>query len=213
MTFFGVLLGGQKVAAGYQEILMRRKIPGLFFTLIAGVIFAGVISRADDAKSPAPKEEKPSVGEVRTQTLNGFTYFYSNTRVKFQDLAEKLGVLIPELKKGVEKSHARVAGPLIFIYHGVTEDPNAEFDLEVGFSIEEKVPVDGIFKVRDVGEYRCMSVLFTGSNDHFSSAYEKLMPAVMGPAVTRTGESREMYLYFEDPKSPNNVVHVSVGIK
>jgi effector-binding domain-containing protein len=117
------------------------------------------------------------------------------------------------LQKGVADSHARVAGSLTFIYHGATDDANAEFDMEIGFPIEEKVAANGNFKVRDVPDYKCMSVLFTGSFDQFSSAYEKLMPAAMAAPDAKTGESREMYLYFEETKSPNNVVHVSVGIK
>src|SRR5258708_1665452 len=79
-------------------------------------------ARADDAKPAPAKEEAPLVGEVRTETLKGFTYFYSSSRMKFQDLTEKILAMIPDLKKGIADSHASPAGPVILIYHGVTED-------------------------------------------------------------------------------------------
>ena len=74
-------------------------------------------------------------------------------------------------------------GILVLIYHGVMEDPSKDFDLDVGFPIEEKVTPAGDYKVRDVAEYPCVSVLFNGSLAHLGSAFEKLVPAAMGGAA------------------------------
>lgn len=187
---------------------MRNFLPGL---LAIGGLLLGANVHAAEPK-PAAKAEA-STTEPRTQTLKGFTYFYISTRANFQNIAEKAKTLVPAVEKAVAEAHARQAGSLIFIYHGVTEDPAKDFDLEIGVPIAEKVTPAGEFKVRDIGEYPCMSVLYAGPLASIASAFEKLMPAALTDPSKLTGETREMYLYFEAPDSPNNVVHVSVGLK
>jgi hypothetical protein len=43
-------------------------------------------------------------------------------------------------------------------------------------------------------------------------AYEKLGPSVTAAGHTPTGETRELYLYWEKPESPNNVIQLQMGI-
>ena len=149
-----------------------------------------------------------------SQTLKKFTYFYMPTQANFTNLGEKLKTMIPQVKKAVADAHATGTGSLVLIYHNVTEDPAKNFDLEVGFPIEAKVTPGEEYKVREVDDYPCMSVLFSGSLMHLSSAFEKLLPAAMAAGTAKpTNEVREMYLYFEAFESPNNVVHISVGMK
>jgi effector-binding domain-containing protein len=189
---------------------MNRVLSGI---LASGLVLIAIMAHAAEPKEKEkPKAESSAVTEPRQQTLKGFVYFYGGTRTNFQNLAAKLHALIPQVKKALLDSHAEPAGSLVLIYHGVTEDPSKEFDLEVGFPIAEKATAGGEFKVREVKDYPCMSVLYTGPLSGISGAFIKLMPAVMGTGKA-TDEIREMYLYFEGPESESNVVHISAGMK
>jgi hypothetical protein len=188
---------------------MKRALCGI---VAAWLMFIGNSSQGAEPKENA-KPDAAVVGEIRTQKLKGFTFYYASTRANLENLSAKLKVLIPDLQKSVLDAHAVANGPLVMIYQGVTGDPKADFDLQVGYPIMEKVNGVGDFKVREVGEYSCMSLLFSGPLAQLGSAYGKLMPAVMGGPAKPSGESREMYLYFEGIDSPNNVVHISAGTK
>ena len=156
------------------------------------------------------KADESSVGEVRNQTFKGFIYFHASTRATFQTIGDKAKTLIPAVEKAIADAHVHPVGPLVFIYHGASE-ANVEFDLDIGFPISEKVTPPAEFKVRDVAEYPCTSVVYSGPMSRISTAYEKLMPAAHAASQKPSDESREMILYFEGVESPNNVVHISVG--
>lgn len=187
----------------------------LSMSLIASTLFlTGAVVHADEPK-PQPKSDakaEPTVSEPRTQTLKGFTYFYGSTRTTFTTLVDHIQKLIPAVAKGVHDAHAEPAGPMILIYKGAT-DANSEFELQIGYPIAKSVEAVGEFKVREVADYPCTAVIYTGPMSKVSSAYEKLMPAAMAGADKPTDEMREMILYFEAPESPNNIAHISVGRK
>jgi len=187
---------------------MKHALSGI----VAASLFFAVHAQAAEPKEDA-KPKAAFVGDVRTQKLKGFTFYYASTKANFQNLGEKLKVIIPEVQKSLIEAHGLANGPLILIYRGVTDNPKTDFDLEVGYPIAEKVKGIGDFNVRDVPEYSCMSVLFSGPINQIETAFQKLMPALMGGTAKPTDELREMYLYFEGIESPNNVVHISAGVK
>lgn len=162
---------------------------------------------------PAPAKDPSAVTDPRSQTLKPFIFCFAKTRTNFTSIEKTLNAVVPELKKSMLAAGAERAGSLVLIYHGASDDMNKEFDLEVGFPIAAKVAPKGNINVRDVAEFPCTSVLFTGAFSQFGDAYGKLIPAAMANPGGITDEVREMYLYFEGKDSPNNVVHVSVGLK
>jgi hypothetical protein len=188
--------------------LAHHKTPRLVVSFFACfLVFPSLLIAADE--KPAPKDGDASVSAVRHQTLKGFTYFYKSTDTDFAGIKEVVEKIIPELHKAIADGKVEVRGSIVFIYHGITPDPKAKFKLEIGMPVAEGAQPAGDFKVRDVPEYHCVSVLYTGPLAGISSAFEKLAPV----APNATDEAREMYLYFESPESPNNVVHVSMGAK
>jgi len=172
------------------------------------LIFPTLLVAADE--KPASKESDAAVSAIRQQTLKGFTYFYKSTETDFDGIKATVDQIIPELHKALAEGKVQVRGPIVFIYHGITLDPKAKFKLEIGMPVDQGTKPAGDFQVRDVPEYRCASVLYTGPLMGIGGAFEKLYS---DPPPKMTDEAREMYFYFEGPESPNNVVHVSLGTK
>ena len=85
--------------------------------------------------------------------------------------------------------------------------------MQVGMPVKEGATAFGDFKVRKTAEFKCATILLTGSLAHLSEAYERLMGEMEKAKLVPIGESREAYLYWEGAESPNNVVQIQMGIK
>jgi hypothetical protein len=187
----------------FPRSCQSRLMAALFACLL---LFPTLLIAADEK----PAKDSDAVGAIRHQTLKGFTYFYKGTETDFDGIKETVEKIIPELHKALAEGKIDVRGPIVFIYHGITLDPKAKFKLEIGRPVDEGTKPQGDFKVRDVPEYHCASVLYSGALAGIGGAFEKLYTDA---PPNMTDEAREMYLYFESPESPNNVVHVSLGTK
>ncbi|HEY8668397.1 MAG TPA: hypothetical protein VIL86_17230 [Tepidisphaeraceae bacterium] len=62
-------------------------------------------------------------------------------------------------------------------------------------------------------EFKPMGYLYSGAMAHISETYEKLMPQIFAAKLTPAETVREVYMYWEGPESPNNVVQIQVGTK
>jgi len=193
--------------------MSNLRIPGcwqrFFVACVAFLLAVPTLLKAADEK-PAAKESDTSVSAVKRQTLKGFTYFYKSTETNIEGIRETVEKTIPELHKALAEGNVALRGPLVFIYHGMSPDPKVMFKMEIGMLVAQGTKPVGDFKVREVPEYHCASVLYSGALSGLGSAFEKLYGEA---GANVTDEGREMYLYFEGPESPNNVVHVSLGTK
>ena len=162
------------------------------------------------AADEKPPEADNSISAVKRQTLKGFTYFYKSSETNIDGIRETVEKLIPDLHKALAEGNVAVRGPLVFIYHGAVPDPKVKFTLEIGMMVAGGTKPVGDFKVREVPEFHCASVLYTGPLMGLGAAFEKLYS---DSSIKPTDESREMYLYFEGLESPNNVIQVSAGTK
>jgi hypothetical protein len=180
----------------------------LFTAVMALLLVPPLLSAANEA--PAAKDTDNGVGAVKRQTLKGFTFFYKSAETNMDGIRETVEKIIPEMHKALTEGGVAVRGPLVFIYHGASPDPKVTFTMEIGMQVAQGTKPVGDFKVRDVPDYNCASVIYTGPLSGLGGAFEKLY----GEAAPKaTDEAREMYLYFESPDSPNNVIHVSAGQK
>ena len=180
------------------------------------VVLMGIVCVSASIVCPtgAKAEDAPAIGDIRTQKLRGFTYFYGSVRVTLLTFPFKVAALIPELQKALDSAHARATGPMVLIYHGPMDEDTAtaECEIQIGFPVAGNTPAAKDFKVRDVPDYSCMSLIYSGSIGGIMPAYEKLVPAA-DDAGARTDETRVMFLYIEGADSANNVLHISVGMK
>jgi effector-binding domain-containing protein len=153
------------------------------------------------------------VGEMQVQNLPEMNYVYGSAETTFEKIGDVVNKYIPMLTKGLVEGQLRSGGCAMFIYKGVTEDMSKPFTLEIGWCVPPEAKAFGELKARKVKAAKCATMLYTGSLANIAKIYEKLMPAVKAAGLTPTGDAREMYLYWENPESANNVIQVVIEVK
>ena len=161
--------------------------------------------------APATRPADFLVGPVHYQTLRPTNYLYTSTETTLNKIQDAIEEAMPNLLKGFKQ--VQITGPMIMVYHNATPDPEKPFKLDVGFPIMPPDQEPAGLKVRELPQLKCATIIYTGPIDQIGKAYEKIMPAVFQAGHKTTGEIREVYMYWEDPNSPNNVVQIQVGIK
>ncbi len=188
-----------------------------FFVIIAVFMVAAQTLAADapakEAPKAAPKPAEYIIGEMHQQTIPAQDFIYGSAETTFEKLGDVVNKYIPLLVAGINEGKIIQKGSAMFVYKGIGEDMSKPFTLEVGWCVNDKTKEVGELKVGKTAEFKCATILFTGSLSNIGKAYEKLMPAVMAAGLKPSGESREMYLYFESPESVNNVVQIQMGVR
>jgi len=150
---------------------------------------------------------------MHQQTIPAQDYIYGSAETTFEKLGDVVNKYIPLLAAGIQEGKIIQKGPAMFVYKGIGADMTKPFTLEVGWCVSDKAKDVGELKVRKTAEFKCATILYTGALANIGKAYEKLMPLVSAAGLQPSGESREMYLYFESPESVNNVVQIQMGVK
>ena len=124
---------------------------------------------------------------------------------------------LPEaLFEDLHKAGIQPTGPMMFIYDGVTDDPEAKFDLRIALPVS----------VEDAERYKGSNLTFRLAPFHFveqvlhgdlaglgTKAYEPLFGQIQQAGLTMTGFCREVYQNFVDMQNDDNETRVQVGVK
>jgi len=167
---------------------------------------------AAPAAPAAPGNEEPIVTKMRVQDYKAETYFYIQTETTINQLSAVVPETLPKLFAAIKENSVDISGPMIFVYHGATQDRDKPFQLEIGFAVAPGSKEAGDFKVRELAAFHCASVIYSGPIAQVGLAYQGLFTELFGAGLQPTGETREMYLYWEAPESPNNVEVILAGV-
>jgi len=192
------------------DVMLRS----LALVITASILFGPRAVAADPAAAtPAVKDDGSSIGEVRIQTFPAVRYIAGSADTTFDKMMDVINKFLPLISKGVDDGTITPGGPCIFVYRGMTEDMSKPFKLEIGWIVSDKTKDQGELKVQKTEPFKCASVIITGPVANIPRAYEKVMPAIGAAKLTPTGENHELYLFWEGPDSPNNIVQLQVGVK
>lgn len=161
----------------------------------------------------AAQDQEPIISRMRVQDYKPVKYFYVETETTLAQIQNTVPEQLPKIFAGVMEHNVQVNGPMIFVYHGVTQDREKPFKLEIGFPVGAEPKAEGEYKVRELAEYHCASVIYSGPIAQVGTAYQSLFTELFGAGLQPEGETREMYLYWESPESPNNVQVIMQGVK
>jgi effector-binding domain-containing protein len=190
---------------------MSKSIP--LIAVVGLITVGGAALFAADQKEPARDASAPLVSDSHVQTLRAVTFCHITVKTSIQKMSQTAREGVKKLDKLMAENKIRPEGPPMFVYHGASPDPAAEFTLDMGFVVPDDTKAAGELKVDKLEKFHCMSVLYTGPAPGVSAAYEKVYPDLTKAGHTPTSESREMFLYWEGEDSPNNVIQVSAGIQ
>jgi effector-binding domain-containing protein len=171
------------------------------------------------AKDPAAKDPKaaadadePLISRMRVQDYPAKHFAYMSTETTLTQISETVQDLMPKLQQAMKDAGAAPTGPGTFVYQGITQDPNKPFTLEIGFPVAEGTKEAGDMKVRTLEAFHCASVIYSGPISQVTQAYQQAFTDLFTAGLQPTGETREMYLYWEAIDSPNNIELIMVGV-
>jgi effector-binding domain-containing protein len=167
---------------------------------------------ADTLPAPTPALSF-HISHMRIQMMPPADYLYASSHTSFDDISAPASQTIPALGKLVTSGTVQAAGPVLFVYHDPSENPSVPFDLEIGLPLRAAPasPIDG-FTTRKLPAFRCATVIYRGPMKLLPKAYDKLIPEMIAAGLVPSNQTRESYLVWESPDSPNNVMEIEVGI-
>lgn len=196
----------------------------LGFTLTTSLIMAADPPTTAPAPSPAPApadkvaaaiaaQDVVQVATPRVQRFPAMTVLCKTTRTTLMEVGKVAGPIIESLMKTARESGIPIEGSPMFLYHDASPDPSKPFDLDVAVLVHADAKPAGDAKVKQLPAFNCVSTVYCGPMFRIGEAYGQLMAQYQAAGVQPTDETREMFLYWEAPDSPNNVTLVQIGIK
>ena len=163
-----------------------------------------LIARAAD---PAPHSE------IRIKETAPRNYLCMKKELKIDEMHEFAQEAITKLLETATEARLGQGGPVMFTYFNFQGDPNQTFTAEIGLPIaKEGAPkTEGLY-VRKAPKSKCASAIFQGPLPKLGEAWQSFAAGAAAKGEL-TGESRELYLYFEAFDSPNNIVELQMGLK
>ena len=181
---------------------MRSRFGRLVVALVSCSLLPLVARAADD---------DIQLSDVAVRTLSSQTILYKEVETTLQQIGPSSAPILAELGKLVKDKKVVYDGCFIFVYHGVTEDPNNKFKLQVGIAVPEGTAAQGEFKIEKLQPLKAATILYGGPILSVARAYEKLFGNLGGKQPS--GVNREYYYRWEGPESKNNVELIAVGVE
>jgi predicted transcriptional regulator YdeE len=188
----------------------RMNLTHLSLGLMVLVLTLGVEVRADSAPSTRPSAG--ILGDVRIQALRPYSYAFVSTQTTLNKEVDAIDVLMPKIDAAIDEGKLRPIGPVVFTYHGGTEDRNKEFTLDIGVIVKDGTPKPDGFQMITVGSSSCATVIYAGDLSQLGQAWGKLYGEIGRRGLQPTDVCREVYLYWEGRESANNLIQLQAEL-
>jgi predicted transcriptional regulator YdeE len=171
------------------------------------------------ANGPTTKPDAPDlaqpivVSKSRVLTISATTFFYTTTETSLKEIDTVAKDTMQTLHAAIKDGKLHPTGAPIFIYHGVNEDPDHKFTLQIGFPVADDTAAFGDFKVIKLPEFHCATALYSGPLKQQTEAWQSLYGDLFAAGMQPSDEAREEYLKFDGEDSPNNVILIEAGLQ
>lgn len=182
-----------------------------YFALL-GILFCSTIY-AQPATQPSTQPAELNATPVTIQKFKEMTYFYTELQTDVQSIGAVAGPTIGALFQTMKDNNLDHLGGVIFVYPNMPQDMSKPFAVQIGCPVPDTAQPVGEFKVRKLPEFECASMVLVGPMSLMPKAYEKLFTCLFSTGKQPTGECRELYHYWEDMESANNVTQIQAGVK
>lgn len=151
-----------------------------------------------------------TITPMRVQTIPACEYFYVSAETGMAGLKQTIDTLMPKLGAAAEAGRVLAGGPIFFRYVECCTD---SFILECGYAVGVGTRPVGEAQVKHLEATRCASVVVIGALRYLGDAYRTLEQGMSEAGLVCADEGREVYAYFENPDSPNNVTIIQHTIR
>jgi effector-binding domain-containing protein len=152
--------------------------------------------------------------EVRVKETAPHQFFCAKKQMKIAEMSEFATTTIETLIRKATELKLAQTGPIMITYFNFHGDPEQTFtgELAVPINNAENAAQAGDFYVRKTEKFKCASTIFQGNLRGIGEAWQNFVEKAMTKGEP-TGESRELYLYWEGHDSANNIVELQLGLK
>lgn len=139
----------------------------------------------------------------------------SSLKTTLKNISQDTDPILQQLMSQIEQLGIKTTGPLEFIYKGVTQDMEKEFDLEI---VQPVDMVDAIelksFTLKETPIFKAMTHTYVGSmDDHKMFAiYGQIFEELGKQNIQPTDMVREVYENWVSISSDENIVEIQIGI-
>jgi effector-binding domain-containing protein len=147
------------------------------------------------------------VKSVKSQKI-----FYHSEVTTLKDMQQIAMKEIDSMIKDAEKLGLKETGPMQFVYYGCDDKPDTRFTLEIAMVVDQEKPYDGKYKFKELEGFSCASTMHNGNINKIGETYEKFIPEVLKSGKQITDHTREVYLKWVAPESPENVTEIQIGV-
>lgn len=190
---------------------------GLPVVLVIFCVSTAVLAQNRSASSPPKPSASSSEGVLSPILIKNVrtvpAYLYTSTQTTLASMGNEIGRIMGPLAQTIRDEQLVVRGGPIFVYHGVSGEPDKPFTLEIGFPVEPPAQAVGPFKLKSLPAFRAATTYYTGPIRGMGPAVRQLYQQLGRAGYIPTNEYRELYLFWEADDSPNNVVEIQVGIR
>jgi predicted transcriptional regulator YdeE len=187
---------------------MHRTLVACLITLV----FAGG-SLAQAQQDKAGLDAEWTLSPMRLQEMPSVTYFHTSFKTSINGIRDAdLGGKIAALFAAMMEAKVMPTGPMLMTYSGITDNPDDEITMTIGFPVAPGSQPAGNYQVVQLPAFKCAATVLSGNLEAFPQAYPKVYAELFGHGLTPTGELREFHLYWEDETSRNNMALIQVGV-
>lgn len=141
------------------------------------------------------------------------SYLHASTQTTIKQMPQVVQELFRPMVSMLMQGELGPTGPGIFVYSGCTGDPDVRFDLQMGFCVPNQTPAVIPYQLRRLEGCRAATAYYTGARAGLAAAAHRFYAYLFENAMQPTTEYREVYLYWEDEHSDNNVVEMQAILK
>ncbi len=136
--------------------------------------------------------------------------FGKEIKTSLKTISEHVKVLPERVLDEMKKKCINPNGAQVWIYNGSDGNPETEFDLLVGYPVDNnKMDTD----ITALNEFKCATHIHNGNWSEFKNVYQTLIGEVMQNGLIMTGECREIYHRVDFENMENNITEIQIGIK
>lgn len=104
------------------------------------------------------------------------------------------------------------AGPIQYVYTGVTGNETNEFRLTIALPVRQPADQPFGFSYQELPAFRCASYTHTGSWADFSNLYDTLFTQFYQDGYQNDGRIREIYIVVDLANPANCVTEIQIAI-
>lgn len=153
---------------------------------------------------------------MNIQTSNSVSAINIKLRTTLMSINQDVDGLPESLFADLGKAGIQPTGPMMFLYDGITDNPNTEIDLRIAIpvSVNDAERYNGSNKTFRLEPFHFVESVLHGDLAMLGpKAYEPLFAQIQQSGLSMTGFCREVYQNFVDMQSEDNETRVQVGVK